>query len=311
MNLPDFPKVPEGSAPAEVKVRTTGVKKSLVIFHPDLDTKTRNRLLLLPGDELLNVTTKDVREKPWKLSDSIRKPQFLLMTVCLPASQLAMVTGNTEYSFLNWSLIPFCYAVAAAGVYMDYLPTRKHAERHVDPSLLAGSKYVCARWLHQDNADLLARAWTAVEAISKAQVVQKDMVDSAKVKVQMPRILWDMAHTLHEVSVLRDEVGSQGIGTPQHKALAVAVEPMRARVVALETCRRQIEEADAKYAEYLHQQKLAGMDDRIMDLLARAQVADPAIEEIRDLSVQAAAAAEVFQRALGSALESVNHVLDA
>lgn len=304
--LPDFRNIAQNLSNSDFTVRSKN-HLQLTVFNPEMGEETLKALEALTPSQL-NLGQEEIGGKKWSLFSAIAKPHTMLFTVIFPAT-----SGS-------WSLaagippaatVGFSYFMAILLIYAD----KKHHDRNqtkaIELAKLAGSQYIRAQWLSDSYADLLCSSAKTVNEIRESDIVKKDLIDATKVEVRLPRILWDIAHTMHEITVLREEAKAAGANSksPQMRALDIAMQPVRKRMAALETCAQQVKDADAKYREFQRQKQLSGMDDRISDLLIRAQVDDPALEEIRDLSIQAAAAHAVFQEALDKTLASIDEVL--
>ena len=83
-----------------------------------------------------------------------------------------------------------------------------------------------------------------------------------------------------------------------HRALALALQATTARVCALERYAAQIQATDAARLDWQSALKIAGLNDRYLDLLARTAADDQAIAEIATLTEQASAADEAFRESL-------------
>ena len=82
------------------------------------------------------------------------------------------------------------------------------------------------------------------------------------------------------------------------RALALAQQATTARVCALERYAAQVRVTDAARLDWQSALKIAGLNDRYLDLLARTAADDQAIAEITTLTGQASAADEAFRKDL-------------
>jgi hypothetical protein len=82
------------------------------------------------------------------------------------------------------------------------------------------------------------------------------------------------------------------------RALALAQEATTSRVCALERYAVQVRVADAARLDWQSALKIAGLNDRYLDLLARTAADEQAIAEITSLTEQASAADEAFRESL-------------
>jgi hypothetical protein len=133
----------------------------------------------------------------------------------------------------------------------------------------------------------------------------------------MPEIVlkqheWEIAVALRDISELRAEyaasasAGGQGPMTaavlaPQRHALALAQDATASRVSALECYAEQLEAADNAQRDWQSALRIAGLNDKFLDLVARTAADQYAVAEITSLTEQAAAAAQAFQDSLQQA----------
>ena len=82
------------------------------------------------------------------------------------------------------------------------------------------------------------------------------------------------------------------------RALVLAQQATTARVCALERYAEQVRVTDAARLDWQSALKIAGLNDRYLDLLARTAADDQAIAEIAALTGQASAADEAFRESL-------------
>jgi len=82
------------------------------------------------------------------------------------------------------------------------------------------------------------------------------------------------------------------------RALALAQQATTARVCALERYAAQVRVTDAARRDWQSALKIAGLNDRYLDLLARTAADDQAIAEITTLTGQASAADEALREGL-------------
>ena len=82
------------------------------------------------------------------------------------------------------------------------------------------------------------------------------------------------------------------------RALALAEQATTARVCVLERYAAQVRVTDAARLDWQSAIKIAGLNDRYLDLLARTAADEQAIAEITALTEQASAADEAFRESL-------------
>jgi hypothetical protein len=156
---------------------------------------------------------------------------------------------------------------------------------------------------------LLRRAQLAIGAILSSEVCTADLLDRAAAQTALKRHEWEIASTLREITALRAESGTSLPGASpgpmtdavlesHRRALALAQQATTARVCALERYAAQVRMTDAAWLDWQSALKIAGLNDRYLDLLARTAADDQAIAEITTLTGQASAAGEAFRDGL-------------
>jgi hypothetical protein len=117
---------------------------------------------------------------------------------------------------------------------------------------------------------------------------------------------WEVATALRDITELRAEYTSSAsaadagpmtaaILASQHRALTLAQDATASRVSALETYAAQVEAADIAQRDWQGAMRVAGLNDKYLDLVARTAADQHAVAEITSLTEQAAIAAQVFQ----------------
>jgi len=163
--------------------------------------------------------------------------------------------------------------------------------------------------LDDSGRQLLRRAQLAIGTILSSEVYTADLLDRAAAEPALKRHEWEIASTLREITVLRAESCASPPGTSpgpmtdavresHRRALALVQQATTARVCALERYAEQVRVTDAARLDWQSALKIAGLNDRYLDLLARTAADDQAITEIAALTGQASAADEAFRESL-------------
>jgi hypothetical protein len=156
---------------------------------------------------------------------------------------------------------------------------------------------------------LLRRAQLAIDAILGSEVYDADLLGHAAGELTLRRHEWEIACTLREITALRAESGANLPGASpgpmtdavvesHRRALAIAQEATACRVGALERYAAQVRVTDAVRRDWQNALKVAGLNDRYLDLLARTAADELAIAEITSLTEQASAADAAFRENL-------------
>ena len=121
----------------------------------------------------------------------------------------------------------------------------------------------------------------------------------------------EIAATLREITTLRAELDAsrsaargpmtEAVTGAQRRALDLAAEATTARVGALERLAAQVRAAGAARLDWESAHRLAGRNDRYLDLLARTAADDHATAEITGLAEQAARAGQALRDGLARA----------
>jgi hypothetical protein len=120
---------------------------------------------------------------------------------------------------------------------------------------------------------------------------------------------WEIACALRDISALRDrfnaDASTSGNGQltravleSQRRAIALAQDATLARVTALERYAGQVRSADAAHQDWQTAQRLAGLNDMYLELVARTAADGHAVAELDGLITHATAAAEVLRESL-------------
>jgi hypothetical protein len=229
-----------------------------------------------------------------------RSALMLAAGACWLASAACITVMAARGASVAWIIAWFTAAAAAVAVtrMADLRLRSRDSNRVIDPSSLDD----CGR-------QLLRRAQLAIGAILSSQACTADLLDRAAAQIALNRHEWEIASTLQEITALRAESGISRAGASpgpmteavlesHRRALDLAQQATTARVCALERYAAQVRVTDAARLDWQNALKIAGLNDRYLDLLARTAADDQAIAEITTLTGQASAADEALRESL-------------
>jgi hypothetical protein len=155
---------------------------------------------------------------------------------------------------------------------------------------------------------LLQRAQRAIATIVKSRVYAGDLRGTVEEPV-LQQHEWEIALALREITeLLLDLVSSYAGGTAgpmttavlvsQNRAISIAQDAIKARVLALELLAAQVAAAEAARRDWETAHRMAASNDKYLDLVARTAADQHATVEITDLAEQAAEAAQAFRETL-------------
>ena len=158
---------------------------------------------------------------------------------------------------------------------------------------------------------LLHRAQHAIGSVFASEVYTADLRTTVPTSV-LKQHEWEIAVALRNITELRAEYASNsstaGSGpmtaavlASQQRALTLAQDATASRVSALERFAAQVHAVDAAQRDWQVAMRVAGLNDKYLDLVARTAADQHAIAEITNLTRQAAEAARVFQDSLQQA----------
>jgi hypothetical protein len=162
--------------------------------------------------------------------------------------------------------------------------------------------------LERECRDLLRRAQSAIATIVASRVYAGDLRGTVEEPV-LRQHEWETAVALREITeLLLDLVSSSGGGTAgpmtaavllaQNRAISIARDATKARVLALELLAAQVAAAEAARRDWETAHRMAANNDKYLDLVARTAADQHATVEITGLADQAAAAAQAFRETL-------------
>ncbi len=161
--------------------------------------------------------------------------------------------------------------------------------------------------LDQDGRRLLARAQNAIHTILASDVRAAGLLEADEPALR--RHEWDIAcaaRSLTEVRALPTAEGRVGamtaaVADAQHRALGLAEQSAADRVSALERYADEVATADVAHNDWHEALRLAGLNDRYLDLVARTAADELAVVELGELTGQAAMTVQVLKDSLRDA----------
>ncbi len=161
--------------------------------------------------------------------------------------------------------------------------------------------------LDQDGRRLLARAQNAIDTILASDVRAAGLLEADEPSLR--RHEWDIAcaaRSLSDVRALPTAEGRVGamtaaVADAQRRALGLAEQSAADRVGALERYAEEITTADVAHNDWHEALRLAGLNDRYLDLVARTAADELAVVELGELAGQAAITVQVLQDSLREA----------
>jgi hypothetical protein len=161
--------------------------------------------------------------------------------------------------------------------------------------------------LDYDGRRLLARTQHAIETILASDVLAAGLL--AADEPGLRRHEWDIAcaaRSLTEVRALPTAEGRVGamtaaVAAAQRRALGLAEQSAADRVGALERYAEEVATADVAHNDWHQALRLAGLNDRYLDLVARTAADELAVAELGDLAGQAAITVQVLKDSLREA----------
>lgn len=182
----------------------------------------------------------------------------------------------------------------------DPIGIRKPAYQLEDRELI-----VLPSTLDQQSRELLLRAQAAV-ALALDGAADAAGAAEAVPEITLLRHEWEIAVALRDITDLREEHGlnaaasvgprTQAVLKGQQGALAQAAKAIKARVAELERYADSVRAAEIAYRDWQDALRVADLNDRYLDLVARTAADQYAVDEISGLT-ERATAAQTFQEA--------------
>lgn len=160
--------------------------------------------------------------------------------------------------------------------------------------------YVTGNDLEPGDRPLLRRAQSATDAITSSRLYADGLLDQHTVRAELAAKEWAIATDLRALSNLRVSRQRAVPGRPvsrygrkqlrKHvRSEHTAERDIRTMVQALEARSRDVRHADADYADFLSTDAVAGLGDRLRDLLASVSAHREQADGITSLEQQSAA----------------------
>ncbi|MGW7067115.1 hypothetical protein ACWGII_18850 [Streptomyces sp. NPDC054855] len=179
----------------------------------------------------------------------------------------------------------------------------------------AHDRYVLPSQLTEDACVLLRRARTAARQILDSEVHARDLIDRQHAQLQLPAHVWEVAHSLATYSRLVDETPSARstqAASPlkaHQRALSTGFDALKRQVEAVEAYAAQTAEADARLHELHQVEQLEKNSSEVIDFLASTARADIAVQDLEQMSNEAAAVADHLTTALIATKKAAAHAL--
>jgi hypothetical protein len=275
-----------------------GASRIVLVFDPRISAKERRRLVRKANAFVRNASASD--DRPSEILGGRGGGVSFLFLV---ATFILHFVSEVGWWWVIGSAISTVAFIIAIGVmdFREFEFNKYERTLFVDPSELDDS---CKA--------LLNRAQRSIHTVLSSNVYAGGLLDVTVERTTFKWHEWDIATALRDITNLTDEMNSnRGHGTPGPKtaavlqsheiALKLARDSTTSRISALERFADQVTEADAAKRDWELALKMSGLNDKYRDLVARTAADKHAIEEITDMTDQAAVAAQVFRDSLHEA----------
>ncbi len=163
--------------------------------------------------------------------------------------------------------------------------------------------------LDPSGRELLLRAQRSREAVLASKVYAEDLLEHAAGEMALRHHEQEITVLLHDIARLRAQLPfgqstgpmTSAVLDPQQRILTQARVSAESRVQAMERYAAEVSAADAARLDWENAVRLSGLNERFLDLAARTAADEHAIGELKDLTGQAAVAAEAFRQSLRQA----------
>jgi hypothetical protein len=154
---------------------------------------------------------------------------------------------------------------------------------------------------------LVARAQNAIDTILSSRVRTEGLLEPDEPTLR--RHEWEVACAAREMTAVRALPGGQdsegamtsGVQAAQQRALSVAHDATDKRVSALERLATQVDAADCAHRDWQSAVRLAGLNYRYTDLLARTAADELAVAELDAMTEYAGVTARALRETLREA----------
>ncbi|MFI6597645.1 hypothetical protein ACIBHX_15420 [Nonomuraea sp. NPDC050536] len=179
-------------------------------------------------------------------------------------------------------------------------------------------QYVLPEELDEASQRLLARAQSAIRAVTYSSVNAEGLLDGVRNAVMLPAQEWEIARLLAKLSALRAkhrQTVSEGltpevaaVAEPLARALDSSEDAVVARVEALERYATNVAEAERAYRAHHQIEELRGRLGEYEELVAESGADSFAVPEITRLAQEADQLEQALRRSITSAHEAFRHL---
>ncbi|HEY3904806.1 MAG TPA: hypothetical protein VGM14_12930 [Streptosporangiaceae bacterium] len=234
---------------------------------------------------------------------------------------LLFASGGLTVWALLLPIVPLCFAGKC--VYAVYAGRRPFPGAKTPLDAPINERIVYFRELDGPCRTLAERTRRARGAVVASRVYAEDRLDKTAGEAELRWHEWEIALELQQITTLRahhdaalrrhaeldgDRDARTALGPmtsevqdPQQRILDHALGTVEARVVAMEDYAAKVKAADAALLDWDTAQELASLNDKFLDLAARTAADESAVSQMKDLTGQAATAAEAFRISLRQA----------
>ncbi|MER0476944.1 hypothetical protein ABR737_00995 [Streptomyces sp. Edi2] len=274
-----------------------------VVIDPGLPEHIQ-KAILDSGHQDLLAPAPDSEPSPWwGLCAPIRTERALFGVIAL---SWFLPLGRHVVG-LDGASVCSCVAVAMAYWSAHAVAKRKARIAHLRQLRDAREHYVVPEDLDKSTRELVARAHSAMHTISRSSAHREGLIDHQRDEQRFPFEAWEIASDLAVYSRMVKEAPTQGKSERAEKQLqelrrklALALDAIKDRVLALEAYADEAVEADRKHAERQQRQEIAARDQAVLDLMANSARHDRASAEMRRAAEETAAVSEAFDSAMRS-----------
>jgi len=206
-----------------------------------------------------------------------------------------------------WWVIGSLISTIVAGVAGGVVDSQKFQLDKHDLTL-----FIATSELNDSCKTLLSLAQRAIDTVFSSTVYAEGLLSVTVERTALKQQEWEIALRLRDISNLTAEMEDHEAGgipgpqtaaklQPRRHALKLARDGIRSRISALERFAAEVQKADAAKRDWEYALKISGLDDRYLDLVAGTAADKLAIEELTEMTGQAAAVAQVFRDSLHEA----------
>jgi hypothetical protein len=213
-------------------------------------------------------------------------------------SALGLLTLHVGFGLNLWWLL-----LSAIPLTFGLIASRRQGDLLSDADL---DHLVLPEELDKSSRKIQLRTQRAVEKILDSSVFIRHCLDPDVGESTLRHHEWEIATALREITRLRAELGASLKGDApgpmtaavlesHRRALELSADAIRSRVRELERYATELEKAEEAERDWQAATQAAGRNDAYLELVARTAADEHAIEEIRDMTEQAAQAAQALR----------------